>query len=379
MPPSSSYPLFQGSSTDDENVLVLPDERVPLTASPGEADGPLARVSTLALGTTAHDLVLVGNLAYVATGPGMRIIDVSNAAAPVLRDQVDIGSKILGIDVADGYAYLASATKDLKVVDVSNSATPVVVATKTFSGSTWDVAVKDSILYVASFGGEIYVFDVSNPHQPVQRRVVGVPGWVSAGHDPANMTKLRNAVTSGGAKVTDVSIADDYLFAIDCNYGRVYAWDISVPDVPVFHGAHYAKFALRVEADLARGTVYALGALGGSSNIFSLPVSLLDPFVGTSYHTCAVCDALAITAGNFGGLAIAEGVRYVVYIAGNVGSFDVLDVSNPSDMQKVATFPLGKFAIKTGDTLGVKTRGDNIFIAAGALGFQIFSYPGLAD
>lgn len=352
---------------------------VPLTASRGEADGPLTRLSTLPLDTTAHDLVLVGNLAYVATGRGMTIIDVSNLAAPVVRGQVDIGSKVLGIDVADGYAYLASPTKDLKVVDVSDPAAPVVVATKALSGSTRDVAVKDSTLYVASFGGEIYVFDVSNPHQPVQRRVVGVPGWVSASHDPANMTKLRNAVTSGGAKVTDVSIVGDFLFGIDWNYGRVYAWDISVPTVPVFAGAHYAKFALRVAADLERGTVYALGAFGGSSNVFSLPVSLLDPFVATSFNTCAVCDTFPITAGSFGGLAVTDGGWYVVYIAGNVGSLDVLDVSNPSDIRKVATFPLGKFAVTSGDTLGVTTRGDHIFIAAGALGFQVFSYSGLAD
>ena len=61
------------------------------------------------------------------------------------------------------------------------------------------------------------------------------------------------------------------------------------------------------------------------------------------------------------------------------GSLDVPDVSHPNDMARVGTFPLGKFNVKTGDALGVMTGGDFIDAAAGLLGFQVFSDPGLAN
>ncbi len=41
--------------------------------------------------------------------------------------------------------------------------------------------------------------------------------------------------------------------------------------------------------------------------------------------------------------------------------------------------PLGQFGVQTGNTLGVAIKGDHIFVAAGLLGFRVFSFQGLSD
>jgi hypothetical protein len=347
-----------------------------LGSAPADAQ---VRLATLPLGTTAHELVLVGDLAYVATGKGLAIIDVANPSAPFVRGSVAIGGKALGIAIRGSYALLASPGRDLVIVDISNPALPAVAAARSLASSTWNVAVKDHVAYVASYGGEIYLYNVTDPAAPVQIRVLGVPTWSAAGQDAAGMTKLRSGVATGNAKVTDVSIAGHLLLATDWNYGRVYAWDVSNAASPVFRGSHAANFTLRVEGDPTHGVVYALGAYGSSSGVYSVPTSLFNPGTATRHATCSRCDFEASTVTDYGGLAIAEGGRHVVTLAGKIGSLDVLDVSRPNSMVKVSTLPLGKFNVKTGDTLGVKTRGDFIFAATGLLGFQVFLYPGLAD
>jgi hypothetical protein len=62
-------------------VLALLMVPIPLGGElPGAwADGPLPRVNTVALGTAAHDIVLDGDFAYVATDVGLTILDISKS------------------------------------------------------------------------------------------------------------------------------------------------------------------------------------------------------------------------------------------------------------------------------------------------------------
>ena len=140
------------------------------------AAGPLTHVTTVPLGTKAHDIVLQGDFAYVVTDLGLTIVDVSNPASPVVRGSVSTG-KTQGVDVKGSYAYVASQTKDLRVIDISNPDAPTIIGLKAISGQTWDVALKDNIVYVASFGGELYVFNIANPKDPILVKRIGLLKW----------------------------------------------------------------------------------------------------------------------------------------------------------------------------------------------------------
>ncbi|NRA00125.1 MAG: hypothetical protein HRU01_26785, partial [Myxococcales bacterium] len=69
----------------------------------------------------ASDVEVVGGLAYVADGSsGLRVIDVSNPAAPVELGALDTPGGALNVEVVGGLAYVADYDSGLRVIDVSN-------------------------------------------------------------------------------------------------------------------------------------------------------------------------------------------------------------------------------------------------------------------
>jgi hypothetical protein len=351
------------------------------TLTAAEAAGPLTHIGPwFSLGSRAHDLVVQGDLAYVVTDLGLKIVDLSALpAAPVVRGSLALGGKSYGITVKGSYAYIANLSKDLQIVNVSNPDAPVLVKSKALPGSAWDVAVKDTIAYVASMGGELYLIDVSNPANPLQIDVLGLPAWSSAGSDPANLAKLNNYVTGGGAKITGVSVSGDKLFATDWNYGRIYYYNVAQANNPVFAGTHYAPFILRVEGDPAGQAVYGLSAFGRTSGIYSVLLSTLGPTFSTRYTTCTGCDYFASPQTDYGGLTVSGNSRYVIYIAGKQGVVQVVDAADPTNMVNAGSVPMPAHGAKTAESMGVAQYGEYIIAAGANLGVGVFHFPGLAD
>jgi hypothetical protein len=345
---------------------------------PAHAASGLTPVATLPLRAVAHEVALDGDFAYVATSRGLAIVDVANPAAPVARGSLRVG-RILGVAVKGTHVFLGGPSVDLRVVDASSVDAPVIVAKLRLPGYVWDVALKGNTLYVASFSGEIYLFDVTDPTHPAALGTLGVRTWNTPGDQAAALAALDAGTDNGNAKVTSVSVAGDLLLSVDFNYGRVYAWDITDPMHPVFKGTHAVPYTLRVQGDAAHGEIYALSAFGRFSGVSSVATSLLDPHVSTSAATCASCGHLATPATDYGGLAVSPSGKYVVFVAGKRGIIDVVDVSNPSAMADAGSLSIGRFGAKLAENLGVTIRGDHIFVGAGILGLQVFSFPGLSE
>jgi hypothetical protein len=350
-------------------------------AVPARADGPLLSVATLSLGSNvrAHEVLVEGNFAYVGTGTGLRIVDISNPSAPALRGVLSTGGKVFGLALRGTTLFMANHGRDLRIVDVSDPDAPTLIGFKSIASYAWDVALKDHILYVATLGGEIFAFNVTNAASPTLVKTIGIPAWSSAGTDATNLAKLRNGVTSGGAKVTGLSVVGNRMFTVDWNYGNIYVFDVTNPVSPVFLGAHYAPFTFRVEGDPGLETAYSLAAFGNSSGIYSVSLATLGPTFRTRHNTCSGCDFFQSPATDYGGLTVSPNGQYVVYVAGKVGEVRVLNVSNPADISSAGVIGLGQFGVQTGNTLGVDIKGDHIFVAAGLLGFRVFSFQGLSD
>lgn len=276
------------------------------------ADGPLTHVTTVPLGTKAHDIVLQGNVAYVVTDLGLTIVDVSNPALPVVRGSVSTG-KTQGVDVKGSYAYVASQTKDLRIIDITDPGAPAIIGFKALPGQTWDVAVKDNIAYAASYGGELYLFNISNPADPILVKTIGLVKWSGPGSDAVNLEKLNNYVTSGNALTTGVSVTGNALVTVDWGYGRLYYYDVTNAANPVFKGTHYAPFLLKAEADPVSDVVYMLGAYAKFSGLFTVPISAMGPTYSTRYDQCSSCDFLpANHVISQGGLAVSANGKYVL-------------------------------------------------------------------
>lgn len=343
------------------------------------AAGPLTHVTTVPLGTKAHDVVLQGDVAYVVTDLGLTIVDVSNPAAPVVRGSVATG-KTQGVTVQGSYVFVASQTKDLRIIDVSNPNAPTIVGFTTLPGQTWDVAVKDHIVYAASYGGELYLIDVSNPRTPILVRSIGLIKWSNSGADATNLAKLNNYVTSGNALTTGVSVTGNMLVTVDWGYGRLYYYDVADAAHPIFKGTHYAPFLLKAEADPVNDVVYMLGAYGKFSGLFSVPISLMGPTYSTRYDQCASCDFLpANHVIGQGGLAVSTNGRYAVYVGGGKAQLHLVDVSIPADRHEIVSVSIGEPQVGLAETIGLTSRGDHIYVAGGATGLQVYLFPGLSD
>ena len=72
-----------------------------------------------------YDVAVSGNYAYVAGGDGgLRIIDISNPAAPTEAGFYDTPGDARGVAVAGNYAYVADGKGGLRMIDISNPAAP---------------------------------------------------------------------------------------------------------------------------------------------------------------------------------------------------------------------------------------------------------------
>jgi hypothetical protein len=334
----------------------------------------LTPVTTVPLGTAAHDMKVVGTLAYVATDAGMTVLDVSNPAAPFVRGSFATPQPCQGIDVG-AHAYLACETAGLFIVNISNPDAPSLLGRFTMSGPAWDVAVKGNVVYVANYNGELYAVSVSNPRAPTKVAVRGLIAWHSASQDLTLTAKLRAHVPAGAAKATSVAISGNLLVTNDWNYGRLYAYDITVPTNPVFKGTHYVPFVLGVELDPDRNVVYMLGAYGRFSGIYTLPISLLNPMLPTRYTTCAPCKFLrSRTNIDHGGVAKSPGSERLFYMSGR-GEFHVLAADLQGTLVEEAFEDLGPTNLGLAETMGAATVGDHVYVTAGTQGVRVFTLP----
>lgn len=134
-----------------------------------------------------YDLTVRGNYAFLADGAdfgdgGLRVVDVSNPAAPALVGQDTGCPYAMGIDAsADGNTvYIACASNEtfgneLRIVDVTDKANPLVIGSYTLPGSALlpdynvahSVVVSGSIAYVGHEFG-VDEIDIADPVVPVQ-------------------------------------------------------------------------------------------------------------------------------------------------------------------------------------------------------------------
>lgn len=118
----------------------------------------------------AWNVVVRGNLAYVADGPaGLAIVDVTDPAAPVFQGRVAFGGNAEDLVVDGNVAYVAANSAGLILVDVTDPRAPAVIANQPIPGNAVGVAYHSGRAYVAGWN-DVRAFDVSNPSKP---RLIG--------------------------------------------------------------------------------------------------------------------------------------------------------------------------------------------------------------
>lgn len=128
-------------------------------------------------GGPVNDIDVVGDLAYVANGRMLRILDISDPSTPVQVGAIDLGG-VGAVRVRDGYAYVAGRSPyGFCVVDVSNPAEPAVVWAAIGTLSRRKVLLYGDYAYVHSLtGSAVTLYDISDPHNVTSLGGVSVLG-----------------------------------------------------------------------------------------------------------------------------------------------------------------------------------------------------------
>ncbi len=142
------------------------------TNMPSSTLGEVHNVEFLGqIGGTVSAVAVQGNYAYVADGrEGLRIIDVSNSAAPTERGFYDTPGFAIDVSFAGNTAYVADGTGGaggggLRIINMTNPASPTEVGSVNNKGSAEGVAISGSTAYIAGVTG-LRIVDVANPASP---------------------------------------------------------------------------------------------------------------------------------------------------------------------------------------------------------------------
>ncbi|MCW5881982.1 MAG: hypothetical protein KIS91_13700, partial [Anaerolineae bacterium] len=256
------------------------------------------------LGGTASAIDVVDQTMYVAVGREMLVFDVTDEKTPRLIGRTGwLGDFVADIDVRGPYAYVACGTTGIRIFDVSDPTTPRQVAVYATPGAASSLYFVGNLAYVADMGGGLRVLDVASPTHPVER---------------GSYTGLRDA--------SDVVVVDGLAYLADNDTGL---WIVNVanPEAPKL-------VAHQWDQDDAIGI-----AVGGHY------VYLVDGDWDLGIYD--VRDPEKPEAVGFiyvGGASDVDVVGSYVYVPGR--SFQVIDVSTPSQPKRVGRYETGSLSTK---------------------------------
>ena len=316
-----------------------------------------------------QDIYVSGSYAYIAADrAGLRVVDVSDPAAPAEAGLYDAPYHVNGVAVAGGYAYVADWPRGLRVVDVTNPAAPVEVGVCGTPGGGKDVAVVGDYAYIADSGGGLRVVDVSDPAAPIEVGFCDTPRNASDVVVAGGYAYVADG-QFGGLRVVDVSdpaapmevgfydtltyawgvaMAGDYAYVAD-GYDGLRVVDVSDPEAPAEVG-FYDTPAYAHDVTVAGGYAYIADRESGLLWV----VDVSDP-------------AAPAEVGFYSTPGFAEGVTVVgdyAYVA-ETGGLQVVDVSDPVALAEVSFYDM------LASAYGVTVVGGYAHVANSNIGLRV--------
>ncbi|MBE0567371.1 MAG: PKD domain-containing protein [Krumholzibacteria bacterium] len=154
----------------------------------------------------ATKLVVSGGFAFVADGEqGLQILDVVDPLNPVFKGATGTAHDAVALDIADSLVYIADSDSGLTVVNAADLAAPVVIARVDTGGSTRDVAVAGEYAFLADGSGGLRTVNrnVEEPSDP----------WIIGGVKSFSVNDARGVMVDG--TLAYVADADSGLYIID--------------------------------------------------------------------------------------------------------------------------------------------------------------------
>jgi hypothetical protein len=143
------------------------------------------------------------NIAYIASGFGLRTFDVSDPNNIKFLGVIGLPDFCRDVDVSGGIAFVACGTAGLRIIDVSNPEYPREITFYDTPGYAWGVYRVGTIVYIADGPSGLRIIDVSNPYNPQFLGWLDTPGYAVDVFVKDN--KAYVADRWGGMRIIDVS------------------------------------------------------------------------------------------------------------------------------------------------------------------------------
>ena len=326
----------------------------------------------LSLPEVGRDLFVVGDLAYVADGgSGLLIVDTSDPDSPEQLGAYDtVGSAARGVAVDNAVAYVATAgpveeADALLLLDVSAPDSPIDIESLMLPAGAEAIDVADGYAFVATDGAGLRVIDVSNPEQPLEAGyfdAIETIGAVDAGGGYARviaddrLTLIEVAapdapMEAGSYRTTgwswDVQVVGDYAYM--ASESALWVIDASSPMTPTIEGT--ADVALGASSvRVSDGYAYVPSGEDG--------VHVIDVMDPGAPWTVATLD----TPGQAWSIDIAGDE---LYVADGAEGLVVADITSPDAPQEVGFLEL------PGRATAVDVANGFAFVAASDEGLRV--------
>ncbi len=171
-------------------------QQVPVTVN--NFDPQALSVISIPGGTNNVDVS--GDYAFVATGSGLSVVNVSNHSSPKIAANLSVGGTAYDVRIVGNFAYLAAGEQGLKIVDVADPTHPTLKGSFDTLGLAQDVKVDRQFAFIADGSNGLEIVDVHNPSAPVEA---------------GRLSGLGNVVGVDVSDNTAVLVADNSLHVID--------------------------------------------------------------------------------------------------------------------------------------------------------------------
>ncbi len=270
-----------------------------------------------------NDLIVSDNMAYCVTGD-LEIVDVSSPESPVIEANCPTPGFANGIQISNGFAYVADSYNGLCVVNLSGD-TPSVAGSYDPAGYANDIRFDDDYSFI-----------------------------IGEGFSTINCSDRDYPVFEGSLPLTgkSIDITENYAFVTVDTVGLV-SVDISDPPEPVEVGS-VATEEIPLDVDVIYNTAYVVATDTSAQLSTFYIINVLNP------ATMSITGSLS-----FGHDIYNVDVQgdYAYVAAGSEGIL-VIDISNPEQPDHILNIPAG-------GAKNITVRGDFAYICRGGPGIRI--------
>ncbi|MDH5720146.1 MAG: Ig-like domain-containing protein [Spirochaetia bacterium] len=334
---------------------------------------------------SARDVVIIGDYAYVADAGavnyGLRVINISNPAAPFLAASYNTISSPLGVAVSGNHAYVAMSQFGVEVINISNQncGTPPCALTQESvyimpdpNLNTNGITISGNYLFAANSSAGIQILNIQDPSALTLAASYDTPGYarntavngiyayiadqtsglqvinisnLSCGTPPCTLTPESSILTS--TEVYNVKIDSGYAYLASGNTGLQIV-NISDPSQPSLVSVFDTENSVS-EVNISGSYAYLVDGVGLKT--FDISDAAKPLLVGK--HD---------TAGSAMGIQI---VGDYAYIADNALGLRITDISQLTSPYLTATF------VTPGSANDLSIAGNYAFVADSGSGVSV--------